>query len=181
MSINANKLYNTNMFLIENRSGLDGWCLLDWMRHMMLAQSSWLGPYIHNGKKPINPLDSHVKFSQLGVEICFLEHIGQIYNKYIFDQHGLKLGDRQRTNKQNWASIQKICQRKVQNCLNMLQTNGDIHHESMLGTKLYLEICVDYIEIFMSLILDLQSRIILAFKVSFSSTFGDYGWTMETI
>jgi hypothetical protein len=33
----------------------------------------------------------------------------------------------------------------------------------------------------MSLILDLQSRIILAFKVSFSSTFGDYGWTMETI
>jgi hypothetical protein len=43
--INANKLYNTNMFVIENRSGLDGWCLLDWMRHMMLAQSSWLGLY----------------------------------------------------------------------------------------------------------------------------------------
>lgn len=66
----------------------------------MLAQSSWLGPYIHNGKKPINPLDSHVKSSQLGVDFFFLEHIGQMYNKYTFDQHGLNLGDIQRTNKQ---------------------------------------------------------------------------------
>lgn len=116
-----------------------------------------------------------MKSSQLGVDIFFLEHIGQMYNKYTFDQHGLNLGDIQRTNKQNWASIQKICQRKVQNCLNMLQTNGDTHHESILGTKLYLKICVDYIEIFMSLTLDLQSRINLASKVSFSSTFVDYG------
>ncbi len=120
-------------------------------------------------------MDSHVKSLQLGVEICFLEHIGQMYNKHTFDQHGLKLGDIQRTNKQNWASIQRICQRKVQNCLNMLQTNGNSHHESILGTKFYLKICVDYIEIFMSLTLDLQSRIILASKVSFFSTFGDYG------
>jgi hypothetical protein len=32
--------------------------------------------YIHNGKKMINPLNSHVWLLQLGVNICCLEHLG---------------------------------------------------------------------------------------------------------
>jgi hypothetical protein len=44
---------------------------------------------IHNGKKLINPLDNQMKSLQLGIKTCFLEHIGLVYNKYIFDQHGL--------------------------------------------------------------------------------------------
>ncbi len=47
-----------------------------------------------------------------------------------------------------------------------MQTNGDTHQERILGTKLYLKTCAYYIEIFMSLILDLQNIIILFSKMS---------------
>jgi phage protein U len=43
-----------------------------------------------------------------------------MYNKYTFDHHGLKLKEIQRTNGQNWALVQRIFQRKVQKCFNML-------------------------------------------------------------
>jgi len=68
-----------------------------------------------------------VRSLQLVVKTCFLEHIGLVYNKYTFDQHGLRLQDIQKTNKQNWASTQKICQLKVHNYLKMLQSCGDTH------------------------------------------------------
>jgi hypothetical protein len=47
-----------------------------------------------------------------------------------------------------------------------MQTSGDTHQEKILGTKLYLKTCAYYIEIFMSLILDLQNIIILLSKIS---------------
>lgn len=49
--------------------------------------------FIHNGKKPVNSLDSAMQVLQLGSEVCGLLHIGMLYNKYIFDQHGPKLED----------------------------------------------------------------------------------------
>ena len=53
--------------------------------------------YVHNGKKLINPLDSAMKSLQLGAYICLLEDIGQVYNKFTYDNHGLRLEDVQRT------------------------------------------------------------------------------------
>jgi hypothetical protein len=49
--------------------------------------------FIHNGKKLINPLDSPVRVLQLGGIVCCLEHVGQMYNKFTFDEHGLWLED----------------------------------------------------------------------------------------
>ncbi len=46
--------------------------------------------FIHNGK---NPLNSHVKLLQLGANICYLEHLGLVCNKFMFDEYGLKLED----------------------------------------------------------------------------------------
>jgi hypothetical protein len=43
----------------------------------------------------------------------------------------------------------------------------DTHQERILGTKLYLRTSAYYIEIFMSLILDLHNIIILLSKMSF--------------
>lgn len=43
--------------------------------------------FIDNGKKLINPLDSLVRVFQLGGDICCLEHKGQIYNKFTYNQH----------------------------------------------------------------------------------------------
>jgi hypothetical protein len=57
--------------------------------------------FIHNGKKLINPLDSSVRVLQLGGEVCCLEQVGQVYNKFSFDQHGLWLEDISRTDRQN--------------------------------------------------------------------------------
>ena len=53
--------------------------------------------YIHNRKKLINPLDSPVRVMQLGGDLCILEHIGLVYQKFTADDHGLKLEDVKRT------------------------------------------------------------------------------------
>jgi hypothetical protein len=65
--------------------------------------------FIHNGKKLINPLDSPIQVLQLGGDICCLEHLDMVYNKFSYDEHGLRLEDIQRTDRQNWASAQRIC------------------------------------------------------------------------
>jgi hypothetical protein len=60
--------------------------------------------YIYNGKKLINPLDSFESTLQLGGDIAMLEHLDLVYNKYSVDEHGIKLEDVNRTNRQNWGS-----------------------------------------------------------------------------
>lgn len=91
-----------------------------------------------------------------------LEHVGQVYNKYNVDKHGLKLIDIERTNRQNWASSQRNCQQSVRNCLNDLCLVKDVHQERKLGTMYYLEICSDYIKIFLSKRLSIYERVVLA-------------------
>ena len=123
--------------------------------------------WIHNGKKLVNPLDSPVKTLQLGEDGAFHTHLGMLYNKYTFDQHGLKLEDVQRKDCQNWASVQRICQRKMQDCLAAMRSSPKAHREHILGTEMYLRICADYIDIFALAVLDVRSRVVLASKVSF--------------
>jgi hypothetical protein len=36
--------------------------------------------------------------------MCCLEHIGLVYNKFNFDEHGLKLEDVKCQDRQNWGS-----------------------------------------------------------------------------
>ena len=123
--------------------------------------------FIHNGKKLINPLDSAVKTLQLGADVCFLDHLGQVYQKFTLDQHGLRKEDVQRTDRQNWGSAQRICAAKARSCLQLLRTSRDAHQERTLGTEMYLQICADYVDIFLSLSLTLRERVVLAGKVSF--------------
>jgi hypothetical protein len=123
--------------------------------------------FIHNGKKLINPLDSLVRVLQLGGDVCYLEHVSQMYNKFSFDEHGLRLEDVNRTDRQNWASVQRICAAKTRSCLQELRINRELNQEQTLGSKMYLQICSDYIDIFLSLSLCLRDRIVLASKVSF--------------
>ena len=112
--------------------------------------------FIHNGKKLINLLDSCVKNLQLGADVCFLDHLGQVYQKFAIDQHGLRKEDVQRTDRQNWASAQCICAKKARACLHDLRTSRDAHQERTLGTEMYLSICADYIDIFLSVSLTLR-------------------------
>jgi hypothetical protein len=96
--------------------------------------------YIHNGKKLINPLDSPVRVLHLWSDVCCLEHIGQVYQKFSFDDHGLKLEDIQRIDRQNWASAQRICVQKARNFLRELRAVRDNHRKRKLGTETYLQI-----------------------------------------
>ena len=123
--------------------------------------------FIHNGKKLINPIDSPVRTPQLGSDVVTLTHLGLVYNKFSCDQHGLKLEDTNRKDRQNWVSMQRICQKRTRHCLAELHMSRDVHQERALGTEMYLEVCSNYIDIFLSPTLDLRSRVLLAAKVSF--------------
>jgi hypothetical protein len=57
--------------------------------------------------------------------------------------------------------------KKTRDCLRRLCLLDDVHQERTLGTEMYLQICSDYIDIFLSEKLDLRSRVVLASKVSF--------------
>jgi hypothetical protein len=98
--------------LAEERLSInwEGWLLTDSVDedgyYRDLHDQDWL----HNGKKLINPLDSLVKTLQLGEDGVFHTHLTMIYNKYIIDEHGLQLEDVQRKDRQNWASVQRMCQ-----------------------------------------------------------------------
>jgi hypothetical protein len=115
----------------------------------------------------VNPLDSHVKTMQLGEGVCCLEHIGQVFNKFTFDQHSLRLEDVKTTDCQNWTSAQRLCGTKARACLRELRVATDTHRERNLGTEMYLQICADYIDIFLSVTLGLRERVVLASKVFF--------------
>ena len=109
----------------------------------------------YNGKKLVNPLDSLVRSLQLEPHMCFLEYIGLVYNKYTFDKHGLRQEDIHRVDCQNWTSAQYLCQVKVRQCLADLHCSGDTHQEWILRTEMYLQICANYFDIFLSRTLDL--------------------------
>jgi hypothetical protein len=83
--------------------------------------------FIHNGKKLINPIDSPVRTPQLGSDIVTLTHVGLVYNKFSCDQHGLKLEDTNRKDRQNWASAQRICQKRTRDCLAELRRSKEVH------------------------------------------------------
>jgi hypothetical protein len=123
--------------------------------------------FIHNGKKLINLPDSPVKMLQLGRDVCVIGHIGLVYKKFTFDQHGLRNEDVSCADRQNWASIQQICAAKTRSYLRELRLAQDTHQERTLGTEIYLQICGDYIDCFLYVSLDLRARIVLASKVSF--------------
>ena len=164
------------LLMLEDYRNNDGvWLKVDWPGWIMLARVNVAGDawglhdqdYIYNAKKLVNPIDKPVKLLQPRSNTVYFEYIGQVYNKYTFDKHGLKLEDITRANWQNWKSIQFLYQKKVQSCLRELRTAEDTYWKRNLGTKAYLGICADYIDIFLSPILDLRSRIVLAFKVCF--------------
>ena len=58
-----------------------------------------------------------MKTLQLGVDKVFHTHLGMIYNMYTFDEHGLILEDVQRKDRQNWTSVERMCQQKTHECL----------------------------------------------------------------
>jgi hypothetical protein len=103
----------------------------------------------------------------LGGDICCLEHVSLVYVKFQLDEHGMYKEDYTRKDMQNWALAQRLCQKKTRDCLKRLHFLDDVHQERALGIEMYLQICSNYIDIFLSEKLDLRSRVVLASKVLF--------------
>ncbi|MCO5573933.1 hypothetical protein L7F22_027711 [Adiantum nelumboides] len=121
--------------------------------------------FIHNGKKLVNVLDKSKRQLAIGDVWITLNHVLIVYDAFSVDKHMLKEGDIRQDDRQNWARAQRICSKQVQWCLG---ENGKARKErSMLGTKAYLEVAGDYINIFLSQHLNLVERVHLAGKVSF--------------
>ena len=123
--------------------------------------------YIHNGKKLVNPLDSTVRILKLGSEMARLSHFIHLYDLYEVADHGLNHEDILRTDRQNWASAQRLCSPKVIQTLRLLRLRKDARVELTLGTELYMRICADYLDIFLNTTLSLRERIVLCGKVGF--------------
>lgn len=69
--------------------------------------------------------------------------------------------------RQNWALAQRMCQQKVRNCLKSLIECVHCHDERALGIELYLQICSNYSDIFLSTTCDHFTKLVLASKVTF--------------
>jgi hypothetical protein len=159
--------------------GCEGWMFTASLDEKGNARGLHNQDYLHNGKILINPLLSAARRLQLGGDLCLHQHIELVFEKFQFEDHGLKLEDVHRKDRHNWAATQRLCQSKVRACLARMRSVDYPRRERTIGPEYYLEICANYIDIFLSPILDLRSRIVLCGKVSFFSGFGDYGFRME--
>ena len=57
--------------------------------------------YIHNGTKLINPLLSAARTLQLGGDLCLHGHIELVFQQFGSDEHGLRMEDVDRKDRQN--------------------------------------------------------------------------------
>ncbi|MCO5555170.1 hypothetical protein L7F22_008713 [Adiantum nelumboides] len=73
--------------------------------------------FVHNGKKPISPLDSPTRQLAIGRVWITLNHVSMVYSSFPIDEHKLRDGDIQRNDRQNWGAAQRIASRQVQNLL----------------------------------------------------------------
>ena len=97
------------LMLVDYKSNSNPRLQVEWPGWIFSATVDSLGnatglhdqDFIHNGKKLINPVDSLVRTPQLGGDVVTLTHLGLVYNKFMCDQHGLKLDDTNRKDRQN--------------------------------------------------------------------------------
>jgi len=79
----------------------EGWSLsCEWLGENKIAGLDDQD-FIHNSKKLINPLKNAVKNLQLGADVCYLDHLGLVYQKFAVNQYGLRKEDVQHTDRQN--------------------------------------------------------------------------------
>jgi len=86
------------------------------------------------------------------------------FNTFKVDDHNLKIEDIERIDRKNWGSTQRIASRHVQRCLKDMRGTCGLK-ERTLGTKTYLTIVVDYIDIFLSCSLNFWERVRNASRV----------------
>ncbi len=120
--------------------------------------------YIHCGKKLSYPLDHAKRILMLGPHMAHISHLELVAQQFDIAVHGLRNEDVHRTDRQNWASAQRMYFPRVRDCLLEIE-NGD-RPEDVMGTRIYLEICWKFVEIFCSFCATLLERVAYASEVT---------------
>lgn len=117
---------------------------------------------------------------KLESEVTNIYHLIQVVEIYDVLEHGLTLEDIKRTDRQNWASAQHLCSRKVVTCLRKLKRRKYACFELYVGTKIYLTICGDYVDIFLNTTFSLKRELFYVAKSHSSLDYGECGCFTET-
>ena len=106
--------------------------------------------YVHNLKKLVNPLDHASRQIRMGPFLVHICHIEKVYVRFSHDEHGLRLADVQRQDRQNFQSAQRLVFVQVQNCLQrILEGTEDMRADpGVKGTLVYLQVIHMYGNIF---------------------------------
>ncbi len=120
--------------------------------------------YIHCGKKLSYPLDHAKRTLMLGPHMAHISHLELVAERFDIGIHGLQNEDIHRSDRQNWASAQRMYFPRVRDCLLEIE-NGD-RPEGVKGTRVYLEICWKFVEIFCSFSATLLERVTYASEVT---------------
>lgn len=73
--------------------GWEGWLLTTSFNIDGLVTSLHNQDFIHNDKKFINPMLSAIRTLHSGEDVCLHQKIGQVFNCFTFEEHGLKPKD----------------------------------------------------------------------------------------
>ena len=77
--------------------------------------------YIHNGKKYINHLLHPSRQMNIGGHMAHMNHLELVRDAYSVQEHGLRLEDIERKDRQNWGSAQRLLFPRVIKCLERLE------------------------------------------------------------
>ena len=117
---------------------------------------------IHIHKKAVNHLDHARQMIHIGpILLVHLNHVERVVNEFPEMQHGLTRGHvRRHRDRQNWKIAQELCFQKVINCLQCI-VDGHVNKPdiSVKGTRAFLYLINEYVDVFFSLSLSLTKRI----------------------
>lgn len=94
--------------------------------------------YMHNGKKLTYPLDHAFRRLSLGGHIVHINHLWLVHDRFSIQEHGLRIEDLEREDRQNWASAQRMFFPQVQECLRKIEQGVQGRAEDVKGTRIYL-------------------------------------------
>ncbi len=120
--------------------------------------------YIHCGKKLSYPLDHAKRTLMLGPHMAHISHLELVAQRFHMTIHGLRNEDIHRTDRQNWASAQRMFFPRVRDCLREIEHSD--RPEDVKGTRIYLEICWKFVEVFCSFSATLLERVTYASEVT---------------
>lgn len=99
--------------------------------------------FVHCENKCVTPLHIHIIQLANGHVCLRLNHVSMVHNSFLVYQHKLQDGYKQQNDGQNWGQHNPKVFKKMHN-----------KERSMQGTKAYMQVVADYIDIFLLSSLD---------------------------